>query len=248
MLRYTSCTLGRTLVAPRQQSLTRIAQTSYRFASSSSSSAVSPPSNPKASQSKLSKAIKPSSKVNARTSRLLRSQLAPASVAPSTTDAEAAEAAALADDEYAQANIAESRGAAGPSTTSAAAVPPQLQEVLAFATASSYDFAALINSGRLPPGWRLMEDGQVIYLPSWPAHHHPATHGKPGRSASGEVFILRTGAYITWGLNAEQAQRFRGSVLSPRGVTQAASKSLIEKEPYEDLGEEEMEFIVNEQE
>jgi hypothetical protein len=93
-----------------------------------------------------------------------------------------------------------------------------------------------------------MEDGQVIYLPSWPAHHHPHTHGTPGRSASGEVFILRTGAYITWGLNAEQAQRFRGSVLSPRGMVQAASQPVIEKEPYEDLGEEEMEFIINEQE
>lgn len=103
-----------------------------------------------------------------------------------------------------------------------------------------YDFTALVQSGRLPPDWQLLEDGQVIYLPSWPVSSHPGPASYTShRAGSGEVFILRSGAYVTWGINAEQSKRFRSLVLSPR-QEKGTKVWQVEQGAYEDLGEEEM--------
>ena len=40
----------------------------------------------------------------------------------------------------------------------------RIRDVYAYATAESYNFEMLIASGRLPPQWQLIEDGNVIYI------------------------------------------------------------------------------------
>lgn len=205
-----------------------------RYASSSSSDSVPPlpktTSTKAATSSKLSKTAKPSSKVNARSSRLLRSQLTPG---PRTAQVDAAEASAEI------ASALES-----PLATNGEAPAGQLKEALAFATASSYDFGALVKSKRLPADWTVMEDGQVIYIPSWPKQRDPdAASSSSSTSGSGEVFLLRSGAYVTWGLSVEQARRFRTLVLSPRDAVNP-----VERGVYEEVGEEEMDFVRNDNE
>lgn len=192
------------------------------------------------------KTLKPSSKINARTSRLLRSQLdsaveldparvpeksSPSGVEQAKTE-QGSEGLAL------EGSIVENQSVVRIT---------KLKGVNAFATASSYDLKALIASCRLPPDWQLLEDGQAIYLPSWPVSSHtgPASF-TPHRAGSGEVFILRSGAYVTWGLNPDQAQRFRSLVLTSRYDTAKRSRhvgSQVESAPYEDVGEEEMEYL-----
>lgn len=235
--------------------------------SSSPSHPQSHPSTKPPSKPKLIKSTKPSSKVNARTSRLLRSQLGTAGATPtvvvdgrSAPTPSSSKGSNASQDQTTQDSSADSSGTSEASEqlravawavgddASAASHLPRLQEAQAFATASSYDFQALIDSGRLPPDWRLLEDGQVIYLPSWPVHHRSKTKGESPSysqpySGSGEVFILRTGAFVTWGMDAEQASRFRSIVLSPRNAPRS-----VERGVYEEIGQEEMDFVANEEE
>ncbi|CAO1614323.1 unnamed protein product [Parajaminaea phylloscopi] len=210
--------------------------------------AAPPPPTNKAPKAQL-KVHKPSSKVNARTSRLLRSQLGGGTSLADPARFDESTSRAQTEDALAE----ESTRTAEPSTSSAAVAQlatssaPQLKEVNAFATASSYDLNALIASGRLPPDWQLLEEGQVIYLPSWPASPHPGPASFTShRAGSGEVFILKSGAYVTWGINAEQAQRFKSLVLTPRQELSRRGRVphlQVERGPYEDVGEEEMEYV-----
>lgn len=213
-----------------------------RTLASSSRCAAPPPPPPKSGKTPL-KTHKPSSKVNARTSRLLRSQLGSSgagSASPVSAfdpDTQSLEGQADPQQDREDAELVAAK----------VARTPKLKEVNAFATASRYDLNALIASGRLPPDWQLLEDGQVIYLPSWPAapHSGPASFTSP-RAGSGEVFILRSGAYVTWGINAEQARRFKSLVLTPRQDLSKRARSQsanVERGPYEDVGEEEMEYL-----
>lgn len=224
-----------------------------RFGSSSSSSSSassapqpSPATRSASSNSKspkpLSKVLKPSSKANARTSRLLREQLGSTRI-DSLTEEQRASAIQAAQ----SSSSLEQEGEEYDTTSAPTTHPPKLKQVIAHATASAYDLNALIASGRLPPDWQLLEDGQVIYLPSWPVSSSPGpqsfTSQRPG---SGEVFILRSGAYVTWGIKAEQSQRFRSLVLSPRhdvGQSRSGRPSSVERGPYEELGEEEMDYV-----
>ena len=143
--------------------------------------------------------------------------------------------------------------------------PHQLKEVVAWATADSYDFDALIHSGNLPRGWTLLEDDEAIYIPSWPPHAHSAGSSQDAQApntlvqappGTGEVFIFQSGSYVTWGLSEEQSQRFLRSVIRKRPSVEVVglksrsrdSKVEIEKDRYFHIGDEAMEWVWRENE
>lgn len=112
----------------------------------------------------------------------------------------------------------------------------RLNDAIAFATAESYDLKKLIASNRLPAGWQLLEDDETIHIPHWPQQHSSSSSS----SGSGEVFVFQSGSYVTWGLNKEQSSRFLRYVLQGK----AGKGQSVEVEPYKDIGDEEMEYIV----
>ncbi|KDN47557.1 hypothetical protein K437DRAFT_234705 [Tilletiaria anomala UBC 951] len=140
--------------------------------------------------------------------------------------------------------------------------PSQLEEVVAWATADSYDFDALIRSGRLPSGWTLLEDDEAIHIPFWPQHFHPTTSQTSQQqqitpaAGTGEVFIFRSGSYVTWGLSEDQSHRFLRSVIrgrpasrtSTKGKACAADELPVEHEKYHHIGDEGMEWVWREDE
>ncbi len=158
-------------------------------------------------------------------------------------------------------------------------VHQDFKEVVAWATADSYDLEALVRSGALPPGAQLLEDDEAIHIPQWPMHHHHLTPSAASSSGggnapsaievteappgTGEVFIFRSGSYVTWGLSEEQSQRFLRSVIrrrrsggsaragtasAPAGSAGSAAGHVVEMEPYEHVGDEAMEWIYREAE
>lgn len=132
------------------------------------------------------------------------------------------------------------------STTEAAEMGAgaQLREVVAYATAEEYDLDALIRSGRLPAGWKLLEDDEVLYIPAWPIHASQPTTDKShdavadGASDSGEAFIFRSGSYVTWGMSEDQSRRFLPSVIRGR-----VAKFEVERERYTEIGDEGMDYL-----
>lgn len=161
----------------------------------------------------------------------------------------------------------------------------RLRDVVAYATAEGYDFEALIASGRLPDGWQLLEDDEVLYIPSWPrSQANKVTSSSSSSAASsqqsphhsqvpwvgGDAFLFRSGSYVTWGMTEEQSRRFLRAVIRTRasasGATQRAMSlaaavgkgrrnsnsssirgpSEIEIGPYDEIGDEAMEYLVAE--
>ncbi|SNX86197.1 uncharacterized protein MEPE_04906 [Melanopsichium pennsylvanicum] len=125
---------------------------------------------------------------------------------------------------------------------------PTTGEVYAWATAYSYSFSELIKSGRLPKNYQIFEDNEVIHIPQWPlasssnasasalAPYDSAAEGsKLGR---GEVFIFRSGSYVTWGLDEEQSQRFLRNVIQGRDL-----KHQVEIGRYPQIGDEAMDYL-----
>lgn len=110
----------------------------------------------------------------------------------------------------------------------ALAVPSDLPKVVALATARSYNFDALVRSGRLPPHWQWLEDREVIYLPAWPASQDAL--------GMGSAFIFRSGCYVTWGMSSEQKAALYRDVI-------AGGQEPIEHSRYEAAGDEAMEFV-----
>ncbi|KAJ9474801.1 MIOREX complex component 10 [Pseudozyma hubeiensis] len=121
---------------------------------------------------------------------------------------------------------------------------PTTGEVYAWATAHSYSFSELVRSGRLPANFQVFEDNEVIHVPQWPvsaASSAAATEGvaAAGGSASrGEVFIFRSGSYVTWGMDEEQSQRFLRSVIQGRDL-----KFQVEVGRYSQIGDEAMDYL-----
>lgn len=116
----------------------------------------------------------------------------------------------------------------------------RLNDAIAFATAESYDFKRLISSNRLPAGWQLLEDDEVIYIPQWPQQSPSASSTT---TVGGEVFVFQSGSYVTWGLSNEQSSRFLRSVIQGRAAAGAKGQS-AEIDAYTQIGDEAMEYIV----
>lgn len=116
---------------------------------------------------------------------------------------------------------------------------PATGDVFAWATSYSYDFAELIQSGRLPANSRLFEDNEVIHIPQWPSSTE-STRSQPESSSTGrgEVFIFRSGSYVTWGIDEAQSARFLRSVIQGRDI-----KYKVEVGRYAQTGDEAMEFL-----
>lgn len=140
----------------------------------------------------------------------------------------------------------------------------RLRDVVAYATAEGYDFEALIESGRLPDGWQLLEDDEVLYIPSWP---RPASSSSSSAAAAasqsgggGDAFIFRSGSYVTWGMTEDQSRRFLRAVIRSRSTSASAAtkKAMslaaerssarrtgeVEIGPYDEIGDEAMEYLV----
>ena len=123
---------------------------------------------------------------------------------------------------------------------------PTTGQVYAWATAYSYSFAELIRSGRLPPNYQIFEDNEVIHIPQWPVPSaSPASSAAPAASTSasaalgrGEVFIFRSGSFVTWGLDEEQSQRFLRSVIQGRYL-----QYQVELGRYSQIGDEAMDYL-----
>lgn len=131
----------------------------------------------------------------------------------------------------------------------------ELKEVVAWATADSYNFDALIQSGRLPAGWTLLENDEALHIPSWPPHSHLTLGSTPLNAGTGEVFIFQSGAYVTWGLSEDQSHRFLRSVIRGRpamgdGIKgkQKQQDDGVEREQYQHIGDEGMEWVWHEEE
>ncbi|WFD33788.1 hypothetical protein MCUN1_000605 [Malassezia cuniculi] len=116
-----------------------------------------------------------------------------------------------------------SEGAPSPVLSSAHVPSAELPEAVAFATAASLDLAALVSSGKLPQGWRWMEDQVMLYVPTW---QHDGS--------SGDIFVFRSGGYVTWGLTPAASRAFYHSVIRA---------SACEKDVYEQAGDEAMEYV-----
>lgn len=118
----------------------------------------------------------------------------------------------------------------------------RLHDAVAYATAESYDFDRLIASGRLPPGWQLLEDDEVIYISQWPQSASAPSSPHSAGSTGGEAFIFRSGSYVTWGMSSEQSRKFLRMVLQGRpGMGHSA-----EVDSYSEIGDEAMEYVVAE--
>ncbi|SPO27858.1 uncharacterized protein UTRI_05001 [Ustilago trichophora] len=129
---------------------------------------------------------------------------------------------------------------------------PTTGQVYAWATAYSYSFSELIRSGRLPPNYQIFEDNEVIHIPQWPLPSSTtatatgsataaSTSSATGLNASlgrGEVFIFRSGSYVTWGLDEEQSQRFLRNVIQGRDL-----KHQVEVGRYQQIGDEAMDYL-----
>lgn len=129
---------------------------------------------------------------------------------------------------------------------------PLLRDVVAYATSESYDFDSLIKSGRLPKGWVLLEDDEVIHVPAWPTpSSHSATststlNAPPNPSLNvGDAFIFRSGSYVTWGMEEEQSRRFRRNVILGREGLSNKASSQVEGNKYESIGDETMEYLID---
>ncbi|TKY89468.1 hypothetical protein EX895_001999 [Sporisorium graminicola] len=120
---------------------------------------------------------------------------------------------------------------------------PTTGEVYAWATAYSYSFSELTRSGRLPANYQIFEDNEVIHIPQWPVPSSAAA-ASAGSSASssttsrGEVFIFRSGSYVTWGMDEEQSQRFLRNVIQGRDL-----KFQVEVGRYPQIGDEAMDYL-----
>lgn len=146
--------------------------------------------------------------------------------------------------------------AASSQPVSSTTPPPlvrRIRDVYAYATAESYNFEMLIASGRLPPHWQLIEDGNVIYIPHWPARPPNISNSNSTSSNSsstshpyipgvGEAFIFRSGSYVTWGISHEQSRKFLRSVIRGR----PNSGGSAEVDAYTEIGDEGMEYILAE--
>ncbi|PWN35853.1 uncharacterized protein FA14DRAFT_160839 [Meira miltonrushii] len=253
-----------------------LAAYSIRFASNRSGSSSDDPKSPRratspspanvrsaasiANQSTRNRKLTPAAKAKAQASasRALREQLQATKVAGSDLESiketlksgRVQELTSLDKDTIAEdADVIAEEADSLPA--SATATPPlvrRIRDVYAYATAESYNFELLIASGRLPPQWQLIEDGNVIYIPHWPAR--PPTTTNPSSSSTahpfiagvGEAFIFRSGSYVTWGISHEQSKRFLRSIIRGR----PNSGSSAEVGMYAEIGDEGMEYILAE--
>lgn len=125
----------------------------------------------------------------------------------------------------------------------------RLRDVFGYATADSYNFEALIASGRLPSNWQLLQDGDAIYIPHWPPSRsksmpeHESVSSPPLRTShnGGEAFIFRSGSYVTWGMSGEQSRKLLRSLIRVRETSESAP---VEINGYDEIGDEGMEFIM----
>ncbi len=119
---------------------------------------------------------------------------------------------------------------------------PTTGEVYAWATANTYSFRELIRSGRLPPNFQVFEDNEVIHIPQWPVPSASSASSSATAAESslgrGEVFIFRSGSYVTWGLDEEQSQRFLRNVIQGRDL-----KFQVEVGRYSQVGDEAMDYL-----
>lgn len=128
----------------------------------------------------------------------------------------------------------------------------KLHDAIAFSTAESYNFEKLISSGRLPRGWQLLEDDEVIYVPQWPQSHSNSNNNaniplngvlsSQNSSNQGEAFIFRSGSYVTWGMSGDQSRKFLRMVIQGRPLDGLTA----EVDGYDEVGDEAMEYLIAE--
>lgn len=181
-------------------------------------------------------------KALAQESRALREQVASSASATQGNVSLASSAAMLADASPSASDRLSKTQTSAPWTeaeprptlplTSTHITSSELPEVVAFATAKSYNFDVLLSSGRLPANWIWLEDREVIYIPSW-----PPTPAKASTTQRGSVFIFRSGCYVTWGMSTEQNSAFY------RDVIRDGSVPPVEESRYDVAGDEAMEYV-----
>ncbi|WFD19287.1 hypothetical protein MCAP1_001512 [Malassezia caprae] len=147
---------------------------------------------------------------------------APASAAQRRARLPSAKAKALALESRALREQVASQGDEAPAP--APAVPTDLPEIAALATARSYDLDALVRSGRLPRGWQWLEDREALYVPAPPASSDAL--------GMGSAFLFRAGCYVAWGMAPEQKAALHRDVIAG-----------VEELPYDVAGDEAMEFV-----
>lgn len=216
-----------------------------------------------ANQSTRNRKLTPTAKAKAQASasRALREQLQATKVAGSdlesikeTIRTGRAEQSSVSDKEAVDVESISEEAAIAATSQPVTPTPliRRIRDVYAYATAESYNFEMLIASGRLPPQWQLIEDGNVIYIPHWPARPSsqassiPSTANEttahPYIAGVGEAFIFRSGSYVTWGISHEQSRKFLRSVI--RGRPNSGGSAEIDA--YTEIGDEGMEYILAE--
>lgn len=114
-------------------------------------------------------------------------------------------------------------GSPSPMLSSAHVPSPELPEAAAFATAAEYDLSILVASGKLPAGWHWLEDQATIYVPQ-----------SDNNGSDGDVFLFRSGGYVTWRMSPAAGRSFYESVIRA---------SNCERDLYQEPGDEAMEFV-----
>ncbi|UZJ57428.1 hypothetical protein CBS101457_006748 [Exobasidium rhododendri] len=150
----------------------------------------------------------------------------------------------------------------------------RLRDAVAYATAENYNFEKLISSGRLPRGWQLLEDDEVIYVPQWPQSHSSSSSSMT--SSTGLLPSSTSSSVSSSSLSSSSSSTsptsspssasqgeafiFRSGSYVTWGMTNDQSRKFLrmviqgraldglsaEVEGYDEIGDEAMEYLIAE--
>ncbi|CDZ98344.1 Uncharacterized conserved protein [Phaffia rhodozyma] len=107
-----------------------------------------------------------------------------------------------------------------------------LKHIFSFSTAVKYDLDRLAAS--LPPGAQAVSTGESEYC--WRVPLNTSSNLNIGSDGTGEIWILRNGSFVTWGLERDQALNWWRKLSKPAG---------FEVGPYEVVEDESLEFYID---
>jgi hypothetical protein len=129
---------------------------------------------------------------------------------------------------------------------------PELQQACAYTTAEAYDLDVLREQLERRGMRPCMLDDEVLHL-RWPplpscdaASADAAIPPTALAQQQGDVLILRSGSYVTWGLAPEQSRRVLRAVIRTRrrgAGGGGAVEAPVEREPFGEVGDEGMEYV-----